>query len=330
MFVALLKEGNTRVEATEALRESVHLCTRCSGQVILARGKQRRAHFRHPKDSSCPYGVGETWQHEQAKAAILEGARARGLVAYPEQEVLSIDGDCRADVVVMAPQTALSKDEAKRRLAFEVQYSAISSENLTMRTNSYMAAGVPMLWIAVIDHSKLKSIHKVNEIDLFVVNEFPVPSWIEDIARRHKRLWIYIPQTNGFWRGWLEPHWRYKNPSDGYDSSGQYHSSGGYWFPAAKRRDLYLSGPHPFQSMLIVRRNHSDNPLISPNGEKKFLVELLPNGDETPLSCAVEQRICPHLVDGHDTGFYNYVEWHTIDGRDTRATFSVQSCLPSL
>jgi Competence protein CoiA-like family len=332
MFVALLEDDKSRIEATTAVRELRHLCPRCSENTILVRGKKNRAHFRHPKDTSCPNGVRESWQHEQAKAAILEGARFRGLIALPEQEVLSIDGDRRADVVILAPQTDPPVDDSKRRLAFEVQYSAISCDDLITRTYAYMNAIVPVIWIPVIDQSVLRSIQMVNETNLFLVRGYSAPTWIEDIARLHKKLWIYIPQTNGFWRGWLLPNWRYKNPSDSYyDSDGQHHSGGGgYWYHAAKKRDLYLEGPYSFAELNIVRINHSRNQMVSPKGERRFLVELLPSGNETLLECPIAQRKRPHIYRGKETGFFDYIECFSNDTDNTLVTFTEDIILPQL
>jgi Competence protein CoiA-like family len=332
MFVALLESDNSRVEAVDAIRKLLYICPRCFERVILHKGKKRRTHFKHGKNSDCPYGQGESLQHEQAKAAIVAGVRVRGAIAEPEQEVLSIDGDRRADVIAFAPPNEATKDKSKLRRAFEVQYSAISSDDLMTRTNAYMAVGLPVLWIAVIDHEKFKNIYSVEGTNFVCVSGYSAPSWVEDIARLHRRLWIYVPQTNGFWRAWLLPHWCYKNPTDPYfDSAGEHHSgSNGYWYQAAKKRELYLEGPYPFTALRIVAGNHSDNSAVAPKGEKRWLVELLPYGIETALSPPIEQRRCPHFHNGRDTGSYNYVDWVTANGSDFKAVFSSLSKLTSL
>jgi hypothetical protein len=55
----------------------------------------------------------------------LNGARARGFEAEPELEVLSGEGDRRADIVVFAPSDGTTGAKLSKRRAFEVQYSAI-------------------------------------------------------------------------------------------------------------------------------------------------------------------------------------------------------------
>lgn len=332
MFVALLESDQSRVEAANAIRKLRHICPHCFELVILHSKKVKRPHFKHRKDAECPYRQSESWQHEHAKAAILAGARAKGLIAEPECEVLSIDGDRRADVIILAPSTDLTKNEMQRRRAFEVQYSAISYCDLMKRTHAYMAASLPLLWVAVIDDGKFKTLHRVNGTNLVCVSGYSVPSWVEDIAHLHRRLWIYVPQSNGFWRAWLLPHWCYKNPTDSFhDSYGEYHSgSSGNWYQAAKKRDLYLDGPYSFGSLKVATGKHSDNPLIAPNREKRWLVELLPDGFETELDPPIEQKRCPHLHNGKDTGFYTYVEWHKFNGSDAKATFSLLGQFPKL
>lgn len=332
MFVALQEDSETRVEASEAARGLRYICPSCLELVVLHQGKVKRSHFKHSKDAKCPYGQGETWQHEQAKAAILRGARARGLEAWPELEILSIAGDRRADVVVYAPNDGAQKDKPRRRHAFEVQYSAISAEDLIKRTKAYMAASVPVLWIAVIDEGRFKTKYEVEGSDLICISQFSVPSWVEELSRLHRRLWIYVPQSNAFWRAWLLPSWCYKNPIDAYyDSSGEKHSgNSGYWYKAAKQRDLYLKGPFSFEAIKIGTANHSDNVIVSPNGEKRWLVELHPNGSETALSAPIEQRRTPHIYNGRDTGFYNFVEWMNVDGVETKAKFIKLNMLPRI
>jgi hypothetical protein len=330
VFVALLENDKIRVEAANAIRELRHICPRCFEPVILHRGTVKRPHFKHSRDAGCPYGQGETWQHENAKNAIMVGARVRGLEAEPELEVLSIDGDRRADVVVFAPSDGTAGRKLSKGRAFEVQYSAISFDHLIARTNAYMSAGVPVLWIAVIDDDRFKTIHRVEKTSLVCVSQFSVPSWVEHIALLHRRLWIYIPQADTFWRAWLLPSWCYRNPTeDYYDSNGEQHSgSGGYWYQAAKKRDLYLDGPFSFDTLKIATANHSDNVVIAPNGEKRWLVELHPHGIETVVSDPIEQRRTPHYHKGKDTGFYNFVEWVSVDGRDIQAKFIKLDQLP--
>jgi hypothetical protein len=195
-----------------------------------------------------------------------------------------------------------------------------------------MSAGVPVLWIAVIDEGKFKAIDRVEKTNLIRVAEFSVPSWVEDFARLHGQLWIYVPQTDAFWRAWLLPRWCYKKPTEPYfDTNGEYHSGNqGDWYQAAKKRDLYLDGPFSFDVLKVATANHSDNAIIGPKGKKRWLVELRAQGAETYISCPIEQKRIPHYYNGKETGFYNFVEWVSVDGIDIQAKFTNLIQLPRL
>ncbi len=329
MQIALGSPDKTRIEAKDAIKGKDYACPNCAEKVIFAKGNKYRWHFKHAKGSACAYG-GETWQHEEAKFSILEGTRPRNLMATPEWPVLSIEGDRRADVVVWAPQTDPPKDEDRRRLAFEVQYSAIDFDALAVRTQAYMAAGVPMIWIPVVDVSKFKFVQSLVGLALFRVAGYSAPVWIEAMKSIHGHLWIYVPQTKAFWRGWLLDHWLYKNPSEGYDADGNQHSSGGYWYQAMRKRDLYLEGPFEFRSLKIVRIDHSKNKLVSPKGQKRFLVNLVPDGEGKRPICPVEKWKKAHVVDGMDTGFYSYADWVRIGCDWQEAGFDSCEALPTL
>ena len=116
-------------------------------------------------------------------------------MAAPEVEVLSIVGDRRADVLVWAPQSEPPKPDDQRRMAIEVQYSAIESTSLSDRTTAYMNAKVPVIWIPIIDAAKLKTILRVDGTNLFKIPEYSAPFWIADMAAMQGHLWLYIPET---------------------------------------------------------------------------------------------------------------------------------------
>lgn len=327
MFVAHLEGGDYRIEAAAADRCNYHTCPNCNERVLLAKGRMRRPHFRHTKDSICTFS-GESWQHEDAKAAILKGARVRGLKAEPEVPVLSVEGDRRADVLVWAPETNKLKPLDYRRLAFEVQHSACDPAHLVNRTRAYMAAGVPVIWIPVVDQNKLKEIFKVKSMNLYCSVGYSTPNWIKQIASIHDKLWVYVPQTNGFWRAWLLPHWRYKNPTEGYDADGNCHSGGGYYFRAKIQRDLYLQGPFLFSELSILRVNQTKNKTVSPKGEAAYLVELLYGAKEFASQCPIQQRRERLVSDGVDTGIDRYVEWLICGDEEREACLEQVERLP--
>lgn len=328
MLVALETPSNARTEATVAEKGHGYICPTCSEKVIFAKGLKYRWHFRHDKNSTC-LSAGETWQHEEAKSSILLGARCRQLSAEPEVPVLSIEGDRRADVIIWAPQTDPPKPDDQRRLAFEVQYSAVDCDALISRTQAYMAAGVPVIWIPVVDESKFKSLESVVGPSIFRISGYSTPPWVETIHALHGHLWFYVPQTKAYWRGWLLDHMLYKSPTEGYDAQGEYHTSGGYWYSAKRERDLYLEGPYDFGALKIARVNKSDNALISADGQRRFLVELQPVADGSLKICPIAKRRKPHIVNGRDTGFYSYEDCLRLDDRLLPAAFKACAALPA-
>jgi Competence protein CoiA-like family len=309
MFVARTIESEQPVEATNASKQISYICRNCSEAVVFAKGQTKRPHFKHKKGSECAYGLGETWQHLEAKTVILHALRDRGLDASPEVDVLSIDGDRRADVLVWAPQSEPPKPDDERRMAIEVQYSAIDSPNLANRTAAYLAKKVPVIWIPIIDAKKFKSVYRVEGTNLFKVAEYSVPFWVSDIAAMQGHLWVYVPDTKAFWKGWLLPDWRWKELREGYDSEGNSHSSGNYWYRASRTKDLFLEGPYQFGHLKLVRINHKNNKTFNKTSGWKYLVDLIaPDADKVSSSRA-EKRERPHIENGRRTGFHTWGDW---------------------
>ena len=211
-----------------------------------------------------------------------------------------------------------------------MQYSSIDCDALEVRTQAYMVAGVPVIWIPVVDAGKFKFVQSVIGVQIFRVSAYSAPVWIEKMESIHGHLWIYIPQTKAFWRGWLLDHWLYKNPSEGYDADGNHHSSGGYWFQAKRMRDLYLEGPYEFNCLKIVRINSSNSKLVSPNRERRFFVDLVPDGEGKNSLRPAEKRRKAHFVNDMDTGFYTYEDWVRVGDDWQAAGFKSCDALPIL
>jgi Competence protein CoiA-like family len=329
MFVALLINERDRTEAKLASKALKYICPRCEKAVILAQGKVRRHYFRHEANSACPFGAPESWQHQEAKAVILGGVRARGLEAFPEVEVLSIEGDRRADVLAWAPSenSALSAD--LRRLAFEVQHTAISIEELSNRTTAYLTAAVPVIWIPVIDAKKFEHSRIVKGTNLFCVSEYSTPDWVREMYRHHGHLWIYVPQTNAFWRGWLLPSYRWRDGKEWYSPEGEYNSTSGYWNQLANKRDFFVEGPFPFADLRIVRVNRTAQKCLGLEGRRKFLVDLLPPGEGKNEPQRVRSDRVESATDA-DATWHRYEASVRIDNEWELAKFGPLEGLPSL
>lgn len=145
MLVAHL--AGHRVEAASAERGQAFVCPKCSGLVILKRGRIVTAHFAHKPPVVCSWGSGESGAHLEAKRAICDALRARGLTADVEMIVPSLAGDRRADVLVIGP--------GGQRVAIEVQRTPLSFDAIEARTRAYMAAGIAVIWVAMIPKGRL-------------------------------------------------------------------------------------------------------------------------------------------------------------------------------
>ena len=104
--------------------------------------------FGHRAGTACAYAARETWERQQAKEDFAAAFRARGLACEVEADVLSSEGDRRADVLLHAPGDAF-------RLALEIQHSVVDYATLERCTQAYLAAGVPVAWLAVLDRKRL-------------------------------------------------------------------------------------------------------------------------------------------------------------------------------
>ncbi len=317
MFVALTQNSLERREAFSAEPKAEYVCpnVKCRRKMIFVNATKRRKHFRHSPNSDCIFRKGESPQHEEAKAVVLDGARSRGLRAAPELEILAIDGDRRADVVIWAPQTDPPKLDDHRRIAIEVQYSSIDEAQLITRTNAYMSAGVPVLWIPVLDRKRLNHIRRIQGTSLYRSSGYCAPIWVRSIAMLHGHVWVYVPGLESFWRGWLLPHWRYKNPKDWFDADGNERSSGGYWFRSERERDLVMEGPYVFTDLGIVRVNETENRLLGKSKSKRFLADLvpLPSASKKVVQ-PIEYRERPDVVDGAYNGLHDYELWVNRNG----------------
>lgn len=101
-------------------------------------GGSKRHHFRHhvrPVSGHEP----ERIQHRQAKSLLLEWVVAR----YPKLNVAieaSVECGRVADVLVTSPKSG-------KRLAFEIQYSAITVSDWRSRQEAYTRAGIQAVWL---------------------------------------------------------------------------------------------------------------------------------------------------------------------------------------
>ena len=101
----------------------------------------RRDGFRHLDGSTEGHGGPESFHHISGKAVLVDFLRS----TYPHLEVKAEQGiDTQrtriADVMATNPVTG-------NRMAFEVQYAALSPGEWEARTADYAAAGIPVVWL---------------------------------------------------------------------------------------------------------------------------------------------------------------------------------------
>jgi Competence protein CoiA-like family len=301
MLVALLND--CRVRASVARRGEPFLCPGCDKSVLLVKGKVRVVHFRHKAIANCRFGAGESDAHLSAKNEFVQALTLRGLKAEPEVDVLSIEGDRRADILVIAPEKKGGEPEHARRVAIEVQHSAITLAALETRTQAYVAAGVPVIWIPIFRPNVLSNALRFSNTNLRKLPCFAVAEWHKWISRLFGHVWLYETGTLSVWKCWILEDWRYKDRRDWWDADGTERSSGGYWEPSKSTRDIWLSGPWPISDIQMVRRK----PFAKDWASSRF-VDFVPKGydlqDETP----VKQEMVEHVHNGRPTGEMYWVD----------------------
>lgn len=232
MLIAL--HDGTRVEAWVAEKGPAYICPNCRREVILKKGQVVTHHFAHKPPVTCSWATGETQAHLKAKKALHDALIARGLRAEVECEVLSTEGDRRADVLVWGRNNS--------RLAFEVQHQPLDFPAIDRRTRAYMAAGVPVVWLALIKPDAL-AMAETTPAGL-VIHRYSVRPW-EKWAHAYGMgsLWFIDPESGQLWQGTLKEH-RIEVPySSWYSSDGDEQSAGGYSYGSKRWRELHLQGP---------------------------------------------------------------------------------------
>lgn len=245
MLIALRGDNRARIEAAQAAKGLAYTCPGCGESVTLAKGRIRRPYFGHRPGAFCSYAALETWEHQQAKEDFAAAYRARSLSCDVEVEVLSIDGDRRADVLLNAPGDGY-------RVALELQHSTLDYATLERRTGAYLAAGVAVIWVPILIRKRLGEPSRIAGTEIFYVNRYSAPPWQLWIHDLQGRLWFYDPVTRGVWRGMLDKCMLYRNPTSWFED-GDEHSAGGAWYASERWSSLFLQGPFSL-SQLRARR----------------------------------------------------------------------------
>ena len=117
------------------------LCRGCSHHMHAKISSQGQPFFAHDKMQDCP-NTGESVEHLTLKRLFAESIREIGWTASLEATPGDSDaGGWRADVLAIDPS-------GSRRIAFEVQLSAMSIGEGRMRTDRYKQDQIETVWIA--------------------------------------------------------------------------------------------------------------------------------------------------------------------------------------
>lgn len=124
-----------KVDAAASERGPVYVCAKCAREVTLKKGRIVIHHFAHKPPTDCTWASEETQAHLAAKLCLRETYRRRGYQADYEVEVLSSEGDRRADVLITAPN--------RDRVAIEIQHQPILFDAIERRTQGYIGMPPP-------------------------------------------------------------------------------------------------------------------------------------------------------------------------------------------
>ena len=245
MLVAVHDADDSRIEAGHAAKGRSYACPGCKAPVTLAKGRIRRPYFGHRPGAACSYAALETREHQQAKEDFATAYRARGLMCDVEIEVLSIDGDRRADVLLHAPDDAY-------RVALEVQSSPLDYTALEMRTTAYLNAQVPVIWVPILIRKRLGDVQRIAGTNIYYISHFSAPPWQLWVHDLQGGLWYYDAVARGVWRGVLDNCMLYRNPTSWF-ADGDEHSAGGHWYSSERWSSLFLEGPFDLSHLRVKR-----------------------------------------------------------------------------
>jgi hypothetical protein len=244
MLIALL-EGK-RVDAVGAARRLNYRCPnpKCNGLLVLKQGPKVAHHFAHKPPITCDWEIGETKEHREAKRLLLDCLKLRGLRAQAEFVVDTLPGDRRADVMVWHPVSG-------QMIAFELQHSSVSVEEIQRRAFSYARANIAQIWIPFLRSNYLsQATQEAGSLHIKRYCPRPFERWVGEL-HRETGTWMFEPQSKTMWLALMVPSKLYKSESTWYDEGGDERNSGGYLYDSKRYWDLSLFGPFNLQELLV-------------------------------------------------------------------------------
>ena len=268
MLVAL--ENGSRVEASVAKKGPTFTCPKCAAVLVLKKGRVITHHFAHKPPTNCTWASGETAAHMKAKTAFCGALRQQGFRAELEVEILSTEGDRRADVVVWSKN-------GKDRIAFEIQHQPLSFDGIEQRTKAYIAAGVPVLWIGLLGAIAFESAETKGSN--LVIQRYSPRQWEKWAhAFAFDSIW-YMDSDSKLWCGKFSAYMIDVPYKSWFNSDGSQNSAGGYTKRSKRWRVLTLSGPQQIGDLTIKLKNRSPGEIDNFSLPEGKVVTLRPNAN---------------------------------------------------
>lgn len=205
MLCALIKNNTTKVVAWEvAKQDGPFECPECRDVVIVRKGSIRVHHFSHKPPVTCAYGTGEKEIHRQCKKTIFDI-----LSTAPKTKNFEMERSLKT----VRPD--LSGRINGVPIAIEVQISNLDISTVVKRTAEYTRRGIALLWLAQWTDSLYEARYSPRLWERWLHGAYMgrVYYWVSDA--------FVVPVHFSDYTSWVES-------SEWYDSSGEFHESGGY------------------------------------------------------------------------------------------------------
>lgn len=229
MLVALLEKN--RIVANLAQKGFAYFCPGCAQEVTLKKGRKVVHHFAHKPPVSCSWAAGETQQHLKAKEIFYFFFKEQGRAVDIESPLAG--NLLRADVLVTATNG--------QRVAFELQHSTISPDEIERRTSLYFQNGIVLVWLPLIKLDKLDFERAPHGGVVKRYTPKPFERWLHGF--NFGEIWYFDPECAHLWHGKFEKSMIEVPVSEWYESGGNHVSVGGYERISKRWKKLTLTGP---------------------------------------------------------------------------------------
>lgn len=241
MLTAL--HDDVRVYAAKAEKGPGYRCPGCAAALVLRKGDVRIHHFAHRPEESCAWGAGETEAHLAAKLSLYEAFRDRSLRAEAEWIVPQLAGDRRADLFIW--------EMGAGPVAIELQHSAISAAEIAARSESYMAAGIAVVWLPFLSSADLEAARASGDMTVPRYVPRPFERWVQAFGRGP--LWYWSPADASLYRAAMKPCMVWREGATWTDEQGIVEAERGHWVRLPRCVSLALEGPFEPRSLVLRR-----------------------------------------------------------------------------